>query len=61
MRFLPYLETGEFANVGIVLFCPESGYFGYKLMSRVRARITAFFEELDGKVYREALETFQWD
>lgn len=61
VRFLPYLETGEFANVGIVLFCPESGYFGYKLMSRVRARITAFFEELDGKVYREALETFEWE
>jgi Protein of unknown function (DUF3037) len=61
VRFLPYLETGEFANVGIVLFCPETKYFDYKLIPRARARITNFFEELDGKVYREALETFEWE
>lgn len=25
-RFLPYMETGEFANVGIVMLCPDAGF-----------------------------------
>lgn len=53
VRFLPYAETGEFANVGIVLHCAQNGEFQFRLMSRVR-RITAFFEELDVTVYRRA-------
>ncbi|TAM57619.1 MAG: DUF3037 domain-containing protein [Rhodanobacter sp.] len=32
IRFLPYAETGEFANVGVVLACPATGYFGARLM-----------------------------
>ena len=58
VRFLPYIETGEFANVGIVFLCPETGYFDYKLISRKR-RIKAFFEELDGAVYKRAETIFQ--
>ena len=42
VRFLPYLETGEFANVGIVMLCPDAGFFDFKLLRHVR-RITAFF------------------
>ncbi len=34
LRFLPYTETGEFANVGVVLACPATGYFGFKLETR---------------------------
>ena len=37
IRFLPYPETQEFANVGVVLACPESGYFGFKLEKRCSA------------------------
>lgn len=58
VRFLPYLETGEFANVGIVLMCPETGYFDFRLMTHIR-RITAFFEELDAGIYRRARADFQ--
>ena len=58
VRFLPYLETGEFANVGIVMLCPDAGLFEFKLLNRVR-RITAFFEELDAGIYRRALKDFQ--
>lgn len=57
VRFLPYLETGEFANVGIVLLCPETGYFDFRLLSRAR-RITAFFEELKINLYRDAKNSF---
>lgn len=58
LRFLPYMETGEFANVGIVISCPATGYFNFKLLNRIR-RITAFFEELDAVIYRRAKSDFQ--
>lgn len=56
IRFLPYAETGEFANVGVVLACPATGYFGARLMpTRKTSRITGFFEQLDKRIYREAM------
>jgi hypothetical protein len=55
VRFVPYAETGEFANVGIVLSCPQTGYFGFKLQTKKYARITAFFNELNSQIYRDAV------
>jgi len=56
IRFLPYAETGEFANVGVVLACPATGYFDARLMpTRRTGRITGFFEQLDKRIYREAM------
>ena len=57
VRFLPYLETGEFANVGIVLLCPETGYFDFRMLNKAR-RINAFFEELKVNLYRDAKNGF---
>lgn len=59
IRFLPYQETGEFANVGVVLMCPETGYFDFKLQTRRYGRITDFFSELDSKVYQESVKLFK--
>lgn len=57
IRFLPYAETGEFANVGVVLACPATGYLEARLMPpRRTARITGFFEQLDRRIYREAMD-----
>jgi hypothetical protein len=58
-RFLPYVETEEFANFGIVLHCPDTGYFGFRLLARQVARITGFFGELDSSVYRRTRDTLQ--
>lgn len=56
IRFLPYAETGEFANVGVVLACPATGYLDARLMpTKKTGRITGFFEQLDKRIYREAL------
>ena len=57
VRFMPYAETGEFANMGIVLMCPEAGYFDFKLLDRV-TRIKAFFSELDATIYRNTRAVF---
>ncbi|MFC5496277.1 DUF3037 domain-containing protein [Caenimonas terrae] len=63
VRFVPFVETGEFANVGVVLLSPSARFFGFRLMKARYARITSFFEELDGKVFRtvmrQAHEEFQ--
>lgn len=57
IRFLPYAETGEFANVGVALACPATGYLDARLMPpRKTGRITGFFEQLDVRIYREAMK-----
>lgn len=60
VQFLPYAETGEFANVGIALLCPGAGYFGFRLQTPRRTRrITHFFERLERSDYVRALDIFQ--
>jgi hypothetical protein len=50
LRFRPFVETGEFANVGVVLLCTEGRFFGYRLL-KTHARITRFFHQIDRQVY----------
>jgi hypothetical protein len=45
IRLLPQADAGEFANIGVVLACPETGYFGFRLW-RKQQRVTQFFEEI---------------
>lgn len=47
---MPYPETREFANVGVVLLCHDRGYFGFKLLKRY-GRVTRFFESMDRRIY----------
>jgi len=52
VQFMPFVETGEFANIGVVMMEPKERYFGYKLQTRRVKRITHFFEDLDASVFR---------
>ncbi len=57
VRFLPYRETGEFVNVGVVVHCPQTDFFGYRLVPlRRTGRVTGFFPELDTKLFKAALQ-----
>ncbi len=47
VRFLPYPETDEFVNIGVVMACPQTGCFDYMIETKRRNRITDFFPELD--------------
>lgn len=58
VQFLPYAETREFANVGVVLMCPEAGYFGFRLLKRY-GRVTRFFEGIDRRIFLEGKRLFQ--
>jgi hypothetical protein len=52
IRFQPYPETEEFANIGIVLYATASKRLEFKLLeSKQHARITHFFEPLSRDVF----------
>lgn len=55
-RFRPYRETGEFVNVGVVLLCPQLGYFGYSFERRKYKRITDFFPELEFDIFKAGMD-----
>ena len=57
IQFMPYSETGEFANIGVLLICPQTGYWAYKLETQKYKRYTNFFLGLNHAVYRDAVHT----
>ncbi len=59
VRFLPFIETGEFANVGVVMFAPGARFFGFKLLVNRYARVTNFFEQMNVAVFREVMRTLR--
>lgn len=59
VRFAPFVETGEFANVGVLMMAPNDRFFGFHLETRRFARITRFFEELDRKDYLAVVRNVQ--
>lgn len=59
IRFVPFPETEEFVNIGIILACPNSGYFNFKLQTKKRhGRVSSFFPDVEKGAYREAIEMF---
>ncbi|MBU3017988.1 DUF3037 domain-containing protein [Paraglaciecola agarilytica] len=58
VRFMPFIETREFANVGVVLIAPKTGKFLFKLAPKRFGRVSDFFDDLDGQLYKNAIDTF---
>lgn len=58
LRFLPYPETQEFVNIGIVVMCPQHGFFDYKIETRRRDRVTDFFPELAPEIFIQGRRNF---
>lgn len=59
IRFMPFFETGEFANIGVVMYSPSTGFFEYQLAPNNFGRIKSFFKELDNDLYKLMLESIQ--
>ncbi|ULB09169.1 DUF3037 domain-containing protein [Cereibacter azotoformans] len=55
VRFAPFSETGEFANIGIVLIGPGLNYFDFKIQRKKYSRVTGFFGEVHPHIYRSAV------
>jgi hypothetical protein len=58
VRFLPYPETDEFVNVGVLACCPEIGWMDCILELRKTKRIGDFFPELDIGMYTAGRKHF---
>lgn len=56
VQFMPYPETGEFANVGVVLAIPQRNIFAFRLETSKTARLTHFFNHLERNVYLGAIK-----
>jgi hypothetical protein len=56
IRFLPYRETAEFVNVGVVVYCPEIDFLDFKLSKRRYVRIKHSFPELDLAIFSASIE-----
>ncbi|OPX56223.1 Protein of unknown function [Oceanospirillum multiglobuliferum] len=57
VRFMPFLETGEFANIGILLFCPSTSQLEFRLAPARFGRVTQFFTGMEVSVYKEIIST----
>lgn len=60
LRFTPYSQTEEFANVGVVLYSKAMNIFQFKV-DRVDAgnRVAKFFHIDDKRFYKEALTSYE--
>ena len=58
IRFLPYPDVGEFVNIGVVVACPEIGFFDFKMPTRRWARVTDFFPEVDVELLHAGRKMF---
>lgn len=58
VRFMPYVQTREFANIGIILTCPKTGYFNY-IIEHKYARLSKFFNKFDSSVYKAVINAFK--
>ncbi|MCY7296737.1 DUF3037 domain-containing protein [Alteromonas sp. a30] len=58
VRFMPFIETREFANIGVVIIEPKTGKFLFKLAPKKFGRVTQFFDDLNGELYKNGIEMF---
>ena len=57
IRFMPFVETEEFANIGIVVYLPETKELHFKLLSaKEHGRISHFFEPLKKVIFTGAVQ-----
>jgi hypothetical protein len=59
VRFRPFSETGEFANVGVVALEENTGRIQYRLAPKRFGRVTKFFEDLDARLFSASIALFE--
>lgn len=51
LRFLPYPETGEFVNAGVVVNCLQPMLFDFRMEEQMTTRMKALFPDQNEKVF----------
>lgn len=59
IRFLPFIEIGEFANMGILLFDPSRGELHFRLTPTRFRRITQFFKDVDKRFFANSVKNLK--
>lgn len=59
VRFRPYAETGEFANIGVIVFDIENDEADFRLANRRFARIGHFFDSTAHSAYSSAVQNLR--
>jgi Protein of unknown function (DUF3037) len=58
LRYTHDLVTGEFVNVGVVVFEPQTGFLKSKMIAKF-GRITQFYSEVNGHAILHSLKAFE--
>jgi len=58
IRFMPYVETEEFVNIGIVAFSPLTGDFNFRI-AQGATRVNQFFPKIERQLYRIVLQNLR--
>ncbi len=59
LRFLPYPETGEFVNVGVVVNCLQPCWFDFIMEEKMTARMKALFPDQNEQAFAAAAAAMQ--
>lgn len=59
IRFAPFQETDEFANIGVLISCEELQYFDFRIETQKTARYTNFFRNLESSFFKFAAKEFE--
>ncbi|MEI6957517.1 DUF3037 domain-containing protein, partial [Klebsiella pneumoniae] len=57
VRYAPYAETEEFANIGVVMCAPKENFFDFQITKRNDSRVRSFFH--DDCIFPIAKDTIQ--
>jgi hypothetical protein len=56
LRFIPYPQTGEVVNVGVVVNCIQPCFLHFLAETKMPARVKALFPEFDATVFAATVE-----
>lgn len=59
LRFMPNRAAGEFANVGVVVNCPQLGYCDYRINFSHSKRVTDFFPSVSKRLFTEGCKSLR--
>lgn len=59
LRFLPYPETGEFVNVGVVVNCLQPCLLHFLVEEKMPARVKALFPDQNERAFEAAAEAMR--
>lgn len=58
VRFRPFAETEEFANIGVLVCCPKLSFMDYRIVHPNVNRVPQFFDRFERSQYRDIIKEF---